>query len=148
MLNVKDIIGKPVVASDSGERIETIVAPIFDRSENCLLGFLVDQTRYNGNPKVLPLYLVQAIEADAIIIPWKESIAPASDYATIHDILKQNNSLDIDQILHLVRVKAGKPRGDIAAERVRDDRHLIGTERMHQLGEIIDKGMRGIVAVW
>ncbi len=99
MLNVKDIIGKPVVASDSGERIETIVAPIFDRSENCLLGFLVDQTSWLGNPKVLPLYLVQAIEADAIIIPWKESIAPASDYATIHDILKQNNSLDIDQIL-------------------------------------------------
>ena len=96
MFNVKDIIGKPVVASDSGERIETIVAPIFDRSENCLLGFLVDQTRYNGNPKVLPLYLVQAIEADAIIIPWKESIAPASDYATIHDVLEQNNS---DQIL-------------------------------------------------
>ncbi len=94
MLKVKDIIGKPVVASDSGERIETIVAPIFDRAENCLLGFLVDQTSWLGNPKVLPLYLVQAIEADAIIIPWKESIAPASNYATIHDILAQNSNLN------------------------------------------------------
>jgi uncharacterized protein YrrD len=92
VLKVKDIIGKPVVASDSGERIETVVAPIFDRSENCLLGFLVDQDGWFSNPKVLPLYLVQAIEADAIIIPWKESIAPASDYATIHDVLGQNNS--------------------------------------------------------
>ena len=99
MLKVKDIIGKPVVASDSGERIETVVAPIFDRAENCLLGFLVDEDGWFSNPKVLPLYLVESIEADAIIIPWKESIAPASDYATIHDVLAQNNSLDNDHIL-------------------------------------------------
>jgi uncharacterized protein YrrD len=99
VLKVKDIIGKPIVASDSGERIDTVVAPIFDRAENCLLGFLVDEDGWFSNPKVLPLYLVQAIEADAIIIPWKESIAPASDYATIHDILAQNNSLDNDHIL-------------------------------------------------
>jgi uncharacterized protein YrrD len=99
MLKVKDIIGKPVVASDSGERIETIVAPIFDRSENCLLGFLVDEAGWFSNPKVLPLYLVQSIQTDAIIIPWKESIAPASDYATIHDILEQNNSLNSENVL-------------------------------------------------
>jgi uncharacterized protein YrrD len=99
VLKVKDIIGKPVVAADSGERIETVVAPIFDRAENCLLGFLVDQAGWFSNPKVLPLYLVKAIEADAIIIPWKESISPASDYATIHDVLAENNSLDRDHIL-------------------------------------------------
>jgi uncharacterized protein YrrD len=99
VLKVKDLIGKPVVAANSGERIETVVAPIFDRDENCLLGFLVDQDGWFSNPKVLPLYLVKSIEADAIIIPWKELIAPASDYATIHDVLAQNNSLDRDHIL-------------------------------------------------
>jgi uncharacterized protein YrrD len=99
VLKVKDLIGKPVVAHDSGERIETVIAPIFDRDKNCLLGFLVDKDRWFSNPKVLPLYLVKAIEADAIIIPWKESIAPASDYATIHDVLEQNNSLNSDHIL-------------------------------------------------
>ena len=99
MLKVRDIIGKPVVADDSGERVETVVAPIFDRDEHCLLGFLVDQDGWFSNPKVLPLYLVKSIEDDAIIIPWKESIAPASDYATIHDVLAENNSLNRDHIL-------------------------------------------------
>jgi uncharacterized protein YrrD len=99
VLKVKDIIGKPVIAANSGERIETVVAPIFDRDENCLLGFLVDQDGWFSNPKVLPLYLVKSIEADAIIIPWKESIAPASNYATIHDVLAQNNSIDRDHIV-------------------------------------------------
>ncbi len=100
MLKVKDLIGKPVIAHDSGKKIETVVAPIFDRSENCLLGFLVDQKGWFSNSKVLPLYLVKTIEADAIIIPWKESIAPAVNYATIHDILNQNNSLNGGYILN------------------------------------------------
>jgi uncharacterized protein YrrD len=98
VLKVKDIIGKPVIAADSGERVEMVVAPIFDRDENCLLGFLVDKDGWFSNPKVLPLYLVKAIETDGIIIPWKESIAPASDYATIHDVLEQNNSLNSERI--------------------------------------------------
>jgi uncharacterized protein YrrD len=99
VLKVKDIIGKPIVAYDSGKKIETVVAPIFDRNENCLLGFMVDQDGWFSNPKVLPLYLVRSIEADAIIIPWKESIAPASDYATIYDLLEHNNGFNNDYIL-------------------------------------------------
>ena len=120
MLKVKNIIGKPVVADNSGHSIETIVAPIFDREENYLLGFLVDQDGWLSNPKVLPLYLVKAIAADAIIVPWPESIAPASDYATIYDVLEQNNSLDRDHILTnnerdlntLLDLYFDKPMGD------------------------------------
>jgi uncharacterized protein YrrD len=99
VFKVKDIIGKPVVAYDSGEKVETVVAPIFDRDENCLLDFLVDRDGWFSNPKVLPLYLVKAIEADAIIIAWKESIDPASNYATIHDVLEQNNSPNSTHLL-------------------------------------------------
>jgi uncharacterized protein YrrD len=99
VLKVKDIIGKPVIAADSGEKVEMVVAPIFDRDENCLLGFLVDKDGWFSNPKVLPLYLVKAIETDAIIIPWKESIAPASDYATIYDVLQENNSFNSERAL-------------------------------------------------
>ena len=99
MLKLKDIIGKPVIAHDSGEKIETVVAPIFDRDKNYLLGFLVDQDGWFSDPKVLPLYLVKSIDADAIIITWKESIAPASNYATIHDVLEQNNSFNTTHAL-------------------------------------------------
>jgi uncharacterized protein YrrD len=99
VLKLKDIIGKPVIADDSGEEIETVVAPIFDRDENYLLGFLVDKGGWFSNPKVLPLYLVKSIQADGIIIPYKESIAPASNYATIHDVLAQNNSLNSTYVL-------------------------------------------------
>ena len=94
MLKGKDIIGRQIIANDSGEKIETVVDLIFDLDEQCLLGFLVDSGGWLSNPKVLPLYLVHKIEADAIVIPWKEAIAPASTYATISDVLAQNDRLD------------------------------------------------------
>jgi uncharacterized protein YrrD len=76
----KDIVGKPVVAYDSGEKIETIVDLIFDQYDNRLLGFLIDEGGWFSNAKVLPLNLVKAIGVDAVIIQSKEAIALASDY--------------------------------------------------------------------
>ncbi len=95
MIKGKDIIGRPIIAHDSGEKIETVIDLIFDFDGQCLLGFLVDPGGWLSNPKVLPLYLVHKIEADAIVIPWKDAIAPASTYATISDVLAQNGRLDV-----------------------------------------------------
>ncbi len=95
----RDVIGKPVVAYDSGERIETIVDVIFDQHENCLLGFLIDEGGWFSNAKVLPLDRVQAIGADAVIIPSKDSIAPSSDYPKIHRVLEHNNILNGTKIM-------------------------------------------------
>lgn len=99
MLKGKDIIGRQIIAHDSGEKIETVVDLIFDLDQHCLLGFLVDSGGWLSNPKVLPLYLVHKIEADAIVIPWKEAIAPASTYATISDVLAQNDQLNGTHII-------------------------------------------------
>jgi uncharacterized protein YrrD len=95
----KDIVGKPVVAYDSGEKVETVVDLIFDQYDNRLLGFLIDEGGWFSNAKVLPLNLVKAIGVDAIIIQSKESIALASDYTDIHKILENNNILNGTRIM-------------------------------------------------
>lgn len=95
----RDVIGKPVIAYDSGERIETIVDVIFDQHENCLLGFLIDEGGWFSNAKVLPLDRVQAIGVDAVIISSKDSIAPSSDYPKIHRVLEHNNILNGTKIM-------------------------------------------------
>jgi uncharacterized protein YrrD len=51
----KDIVGKPVIAYDTGEKVETIVDLIFDQDDNRLLGFLIDEGGWFSNAKVLPL---------------------------------------------------------------------------------------------
>jgi uncharacterized protein YrrD len=55
------MIGKPVVAYDSGEEFKTIIDSIFDQESNQLLGFLVDEGGWFSNTLVLPLTKVQAI---------------------------------------------------------------------------------------
>jgi uncharacterized protein YrrD len=95
----KDIVGKPVVAYDSGEKIETIVDLIFDQYDNRLLGFLIDEGGWFSNAKVLPLNLVKAIGVDAVIIQSKEAIALASDYVDINKILENNNILNGTRIV-------------------------------------------------
>jgi uncharacterized protein YrrD len=95
----KDIVGKPVVAYDSGEKVETIVDLIFDQYDNRLLGFLIDEGGWFSNAKILPLNLVKAIGVDAVIIQSKEAIALASDYAEINKILENNNILNGTRIM-------------------------------------------------
>ena len=95
----RDVIGKPVIAYDSGERIETVVDVIFDQNENRLLGFLIDEGGWFSNAKVLPLDRVKAIGVDALIIPSKDSIAPSSDYPRIHKVLEHNNILNGTKIM-------------------------------------------------
>jgi uncharacterized protein YrrD len=95
----KDVVGKPVIAYDTGEKIETIIDLIFDQDENRLLGFLIDEGGWFSNAKVLPLSFVKAIGADAVIIPSKDAIAPSSQYETIHKILENNNILNGTRIM-------------------------------------------------
>ncbi len=95
----KDIIGKPVVSYDSGEKVDTIVDLIFDQNDNCLLGFLIDEGGWFSNAKVLPLNLVKAIGLDAVIIATESAISPSSTYPNIHSILENNNILDGTRIM-------------------------------------------------
>ncbi len=95
----KDIVGKSVIAYDSGERVETIVDLIFDQYDNRLLGFLIDEGGWFSNAKILPLELVKAIGVDAVIIPAEDVIAFSSEYAAIHQILEKDNVLNGTRIM-------------------------------------------------
>jgi uncharacterized protein YrrD len=95
----KDIIGKPVVCYDSGEKNEKVVDLIFDQDDNRLLGFLLDEGGWFSNAKVLPLTSVQAIGVDAVIIPSSDAIVPSSECDEIHSILNRNNILNGTRIM-------------------------------------------------
>ncbi len=95
----KDIVGKPVIAYDSGEKVETVVDLIFDQSDNRLLGFLIDESGWFSNAQVLPLSQVQAIGIDAVIIPSARVITSSSKHPAIHNILENNNILNGTRIM-------------------------------------------------
>jgi uncharacterized protein YrrD len=99
MRNGKGMLGKPVVAYDSGEEFKTIIDLIFDQKSNQLLGFLVDEGGWFSNALVLPLKNIQAIGVDAVIVTSKDTIAPASEFPEIESILKRDNILKGTRIM-------------------------------------------------
>ncbi|OIP77160.1 MAG: hypothetical protein AUK48_04480 [Oscillatoriales cyanobacterium CG2_30_44_21] len=101
MRNGKGMIGKPVVAYNSGEEFRTIVDLIFDQENNQLLGFLVDEGGWFSNALVLPLTNIQAIGADAVIVASKDAIASAEQFPAIQSILERNNILKGTRIMTL-----------------------------------------------
>jgi uncharacterized protein YrrD len=94
-----DMIGKPVIAFDSGEKFEVIADLIFDQINNLLLGFLIDEGGLFSSARVLPLRLVQAIGPDAVIAPSRESIATANSIPEIEAVLTNNNILKGTRIM-------------------------------------------------
>ena len=60
---------------------------------------------------------------------------------------RRAESFDIDQLADLFRVQTGETRGDVAAQRMGNDRDLIMTQGVNQLGKVIDEGVGFIIAV-
>jgi len=108
MRNGKGMIGRPVVAYDSGEEFRTIVDLIFDQESNQLLGFLVDEGGWFSNALVLPLTNVRAIGADAVIVASREAIAPAEKFPAIQSVLERDNVLKGTRIMTIDGRDLGK----------------------------------------
>lgn len=94
-----DIIGKDVVAVDTGEKVQTISDLVFDQNSNQLLGFLVDEGGWFSEAKVLPLQNVQSIGPDAILIADRAGIVEAPRVPAMHMILQRNNILKGTKVL-------------------------------------------------
>jgi uncharacterized protein YrrD len=94
-----DVIGKVVVTYDTGKKIERIVDLIFDRKQNQLLGFLVEEKGLFREAKVISLQEVQAIGLDAIVVRSQESIIEAHQIPAIAEILRHNIVLRGTRIL-------------------------------------------------
>jgi uncharacterized protein YrrD len=97
----QDVIGKPVVAYNTGEKLETISDLIFDQDSNRLLGFLVDEAGWFSEAKVLPITDIKAIGLDAVIVPTVDAIASASNTPAIKQVLERNNILKGTRIMTL-----------------------------------------------
>ena len=88
-----DIIGKNVIAMDTGEKLDTISDLIFDQNTNQLLGFVVDEGGWFSEAKVLPLQNVQTIGPDAILIANRGGVVESTRVPAIQQILQRNNIL-------------------------------------------------------
>lgn len=94
-----DIIGKRIVAFDTGESLKRVEDLIFNQSSDRLLGFLVSSGGLFSPTVVLPLEGVQAIGRDAVIAKSKLAIIKARQIPEIEQIVHQDRTLKGIQIM-------------------------------------------------
>ncbi len=96
-----DIIGKPIIAYDTGERFSRVKDLIFDQDSNRLLAFILEEAGWFSSAQVLLLQDVQAIGTDAVIAPSCSSAVKANRVVEIKQILERNNVLKGTYIMTL-----------------------------------------------
>ena len=99
MYKGREMIGKPVVSYDTGEKFDAIEDLIFDQDSNQLLGFLVQESGWLRRAKVLLLQDVKAIGGNAVIATSKAAIARGDKIPEVNRILEHNTILKGTHIL-------------------------------------------------
>lgn len=94
-----DLIGKVVVAYDTGKKIARVQDLMFDQDSNQLVALLVEEAGWFSGARVLPFQNIKAVGLDAIITMTESDILPARQFSEANAILKANNIIKGTQIL-------------------------------------------------
>lgn len=93
MLKGDEIIGKPVIAYDTGDRFERVEDIIFDPDNNKVIGYLLEEGGVFSDARALLLQDVRATGPDAIIVPSKSVVVHADKVPELKNIIERGNVL-------------------------------------------------------
>lgn len=93
MIKGKEILGRNIVAIQSGARLAKVHDLIFDYDANLLVALLVDEGGWFRAAKVVPYGAVRSLGEDAVMVDSEEAVISAHDDARIDALLsrKQKN---------------------------------------------------------
>ena len=94
-----DIIGKPIVAYDTGEKVGRVRDLIFDQERNYLVALLVREGGFMSDARILPLVAIQSIGMHAAIVSMADEIIPAKSDPQVAAILARNNIMNGTHIM-------------------------------------------------
>jgi uncharacterized protein YrrD len=103
-----DIVGKPIVAYDTGQKIGRVRDLIFDQERNYLVALLVQERGFLSDARVLPLAAIQSIGMDAAIVSKAEYIISAKSDPKVAAILDRNNIMSGTHIMTVSGQDLGK----------------------------------------
>ncbi len=91
MYKGNDIIGKPIIAYDTGAIIEQIKDVLFDGPKKKILGFLVGEEGVFSKAKILPFSSVKSIGKDAVTIDGDQAIIEAKKDTRLEALAESDN---------------------------------------------------------
>ncbi|MDV6375945.1 PRC-barrel domain-containing protein [Deinococcus arenicola] len=93
MIKGKDILGRHIVAIDTGHRVNSVHDLIFDHQANEVLGLLVDEGGWFRAAKVVPFEMIRSMGEDAIMIASESDVTTTREDSRLADLLDSKISL-------------------------------------------------------
>ncbi|EYB69742.1 PRC-barrel domain-containing protein [Deinococcus phoenicis] len=93
MIKGKELLGRNIVAIDTGERVESVHDLIFDHQANQLLGLLVDEGGWFRAARVVPFEAVRSFGEDAIMVDSAASVTTTREDGRLAEVLDSKTSL-------------------------------------------------------
>jgi uncharacterized protein YrrD len=103
-----DLIGKPIIAYDSGRKVGTVRDLIFSENQSALVALLTEEPRWFGAGKILLIADIKAIGIDGILIDTAEFIQSATNVPAVHHVIEQQNILRGTEIMTIGGRNLGK----------------------------------------
>lgn len=94
-----DLIGKPIIAYDSGRKVGTVRDLIFSQNQSALVALLAEEPKWFGSGKIVLVADIKAIGIDGILIDTAELIQSANQVPAVQHVIEQRNVLRGTEIM-------------------------------------------------
>ena len=103
-----DLIGKPIIAYDSGRKVGTVRDLIFSQNQSALVALLTEEPKWFGSGKIVLVADIKAIGIDGILIDNAELIQSADKVPAVQHVIEQQNVLRGTEIMTVSGRNLGK----------------------------------------
>ena len=103
-----DLIGKPIIAYDSGRKVGTVRDLIFSQNQSALVALLTEEPKWFGSGKIVLVADIKAIGIDGILIDNAELIQSADKVPAVQHVIEQQNVLRGTEIMTISGRNLGK----------------------------------------
>ncbi len=103
-----DLIGKPIIAYDSGRKVGTVRDLIFSQNQSALVALLTEEPKWFGSGKIVLVADIKAIGIDGILIDNAELIQSADKVPAVQHVIEQKNVLRGTEIMTISGRNLGK----------------------------------------
>ena|GEM_PF-572608 len=107
LLQASQIVGLPIGASDTQERVGTVARIVADPDSGKLVGFVV-KSGFLGGEKVLSFQDVTAVDHAGILVKTPEVVLPADEVTPIKQALKEKRHLSGQRVVTEGGTRLGK----------------------------------------
>jgi uncharacterized protein YrrD len=110
MYQGSDIINKPIITRDMGEKIGSVKDVLFNSKHRVVQGLVVNEGGFMASPRIVPFSAIATVGTHAVIVPSRDAIRPATKESGMDQSIREGTVVKGTHVM----TEDGKDLGKIA----------------------------------